>query len=651
MLILDILAIPFEFIKENLTGWVILVILVLILYFVGLRKYYSQKEKFYDQAMTMQNLEEIEDTEDTIKLSETRDHDDNDDNDDDNESISQSETKKQISKLNARDARKESKKALGVLKDSNRVDNNFNQNDSSISKKKSSRVTTANKDVKKDVTLDTKLTKAVEGFEDQNISDPLKSSRIPRLSSINIPTNQELQTATTLFDNLNLSDLQIQAAKNNYNDVISSIIMGLTKLNDMYSKNRYLNLKKQFDSILADGIDKIMNNLTLTIKSPRLLTRTAIRTEIMRTLNIVLEGLISKTNTELSNKLNKLAMQNSTTIDYNTQLSDVTEYRNKLEKYIAIDKLINNLGHNISVTDKEISNILDKSFILPLYERNFDRLSQLVKSDFNGDEGNLSMKYGKAYTDFLEQQKKEELNINPLELASRIESGVVSMLSNVGNSKNKSTKANEIKRAANITSDYGGTWYESEGELREQLTRDYGYVGDNLSKTVNNPIPQSQLRIIKDTVLDKDNIYSDPGNRGSYLINKKAQTDILEGFENNNDNKATKNIKPSITSPSLIKTFDDSNKKPAKNNSESGNEDITSKLLSGDFIQYMLDTINGYMTNGYDKYKQQINSYMGGMGGSDGANGSGFKLEENMIPAGFLLFILSLLIYFVDVTS
>lgn len=635
MLIVDLLSVPIEFIKENLTGWVLLILVFFLIYFAALRKYYTQREKFYDQTMQMQNLEDIEDAEDAIKQSE-----------DDDTNLA--ESKNQSRKLNSRDARKESKKALGVFKESNSVNHDFNQNNSSkTSSKTSSNKTSSNKtSATKTASRDTntkKGSKVIEGFANEITSSISNSNN----------SGTQYQITTTLFDNLNLSDQQIQTAKNNYNDVISNLIIALGNLNDMYSKNRYLNLKKQFDTILADGLDNIMNNLTLTIKSPRLLTRTAIRTEVMRTLNSVLESLINKTNTDISNQMNQLAMMNSTTIDYNTQLAGVTEYRNKLEKYIAIDKLVNQFGHNVSVTNKEISSILDKSFILPLYERNFDRLSQLVKSDFNGDEANLSMKYGKAYTDFLEQQKKEELNINPLSLASRIESGVVSMLSSIGDSNAKgngynSDKMNEIKTAAGISGEYGGSWYESEGELREQLTRDYGYVDNNISKTRNNPIPQSQAKVVKDTVLDKDNIYSDPGNRGSYMINKKAQNDILEGFADTQSSSST--VNSTTTSPSLIKAFDDS-KKSKNTSSASSNEDITSKLLSGDFIQYMLDRINGYMTTGYDKYKDTINSYMGGMGGMGGNGGPAFKLEDNMIPAGFLLFILSMLIYFVDVTS
>jgi hypothetical protein len=350
-----------------------------------------------------------------------------------------------------------------------------------------------------------------------------------------------------------------------------------------------------------------------------------------------------------------LAMMNSTSIDYNSQLRGINDSRTSLEKYIAIDKLVNEFGHNISVSQREISSILDKSYILPIYERNFDKISQLAKSDFNENEGNLAMKYSKAYADFLEQEKKEELNINPLSLASRIESGIVSMLSSIGDSS-KSTSAG-IKTTADITGEYGDDWYVSDGELREQLTRDYGFTNksqyerNGIRQIANNPIPKQELSggLLDNTQLNRENIFSDPSNRGSYMINRKAQGDILEGFAA--ANSSVKN--PSTTSPSLIKAFDDSNLNK-NNKKQDGGTDTTSKLLSGDFLQYMLDTINGYMTGGYDVYKSKLNNYLGGVtsiDGTDGTNGNGFKIEDNMIPAGFALFILSMLLYFIDISS
>ena len=691
MLILDILHIPIEFIREHLTGWILLIIVVFIIYFICLRKYYIQREKFYDVGAQLKNLEDIESAEDDIDSSIN--------------TTSEEEHKKDM-----RNARKEYKQERKVLKISNRVDVQFNQDDENTTSRHNTRRSKQDKQGKQDkqdkqgkqdkqCKQDKQETKAkvLEGFDsDISITPSIAATSNSNSSGNNSASANMPPIATTLFDNLNLNDTQIQACKANYNQVIAQLISDLGKLSVMYSRNRYLNLKKQFDSILAKGVDNIMNYITLTIKSPRILTRTAIRTEVISTINNTIENLIDKTNKDLTAAMNTLAMMNSTSIDYNSQLRGINDSRASLEKYIAIDKLVNELGHNINVSQRQISSILDKSYILPIYERNFDKISQLAKSDFNDNEGNLAMKYSKAYGDFLEQEKKEELNINPLSLASQIESGIVNMLSHIGdsNSAKSTSKSNEIKTIANITGEYGDDWYVSNGELKEQmtrahnmrptitsqhsqgLTRDYGFTNDysysknGISQVANNPIPKQELSGGLLGGLNKENIFSDPSNRGSYMINSKAQGDILEGFADSNINNTrttpttttspatttrpattrpantkSQTINPSSTSPSLIKAFDDSNLTKKSKKQDSGT-DITSKLFSGDFLQYMLDTINGYMTGGYDVYKNQINNYLGGV-----YSPGGFKLEDNMIPAGFALFILSMLLYFVDVSS
>lgn len=670
MLILDILQIPIEFIRENLTGWILLIIVVFIIYFICLRKYYIQREKFYDIGAQLKNLEDVESAEDNLSSSIN---------------LSSNTNNEETRKKDIRDGRKEYKQERKVLKNSNGIDKQFNQNDS----KTSSRNKNTNTKTKQDK-------KVLEEFDSDILRTP-KISTIPSISiasatSSDISASSMPPIATTLFDNLNLNNTQIQACKANYNQVIAQLITDLGKLSNMASKNPYLNLKKQFDSILAKCVDNIMNYITITIKSPRILTRTAIRTEVISTLNNTLENLIDKTNQEIAtaiNKINKLAMVNSTSIDYNDLaasikklaimnstsidykllLRQINDSRASLEKYITIAKLINQLGHNINVSQREISSILDKSYILPIYERNFDKISQLAKSDFNDNEGNLAMKYSKAYGDFLEQEKKEELNINPLSLASQIESGIVNMLSSIGDSSksNSVSKSNEIKSSANITGEYGDNWYISNGELKEQMTRDYGFTNNSsysengIRQVANNPIPKQELSGgllsnepgLGNVQLNRENIFSDPSNRGSYMINRTAQGELLEGFVDPNINNPTttsptntssQSINPSATSPSLIKAFDDSNLNKKNKNQDNGT-DITSKLLSGDFLQYMLDTINGYMSGGYDIYKDKLNNYLGG------ATGDGFKLEDNMIPAGFALFILSMLLYFVDVSS
>lgn len=629
MLILDILQIPLEFIKENLTGWVILILVIFIIYFICLRKYYIQREKFYDAGVILENIEEVESAENELSSVMNNNTTANKNN---NNKLNLN------SILDMRNSIKEYKKERKVFKNSNKVDKQFNQNNSTDSR---------NEKKKNKPTFQ-------EGFEN-----------VPSTSTISTIGKSDISSSlppitTTLFDNLDLTDTQILACKANYNQVIAQLIIDLGKLSDMSSKNRYLNLKKQFDSILATSVDKIINHLIQTIKSPRILTRTAIRTEIINTINNTLENLINYTNQELTTAMNALAMMNSTTIDYNTQLSSINNSRASLERYITIDKLVNELGYNVSVSQREISNILDKSYILPIYERNFDKISEIAKSDFNGNESNLVMKYSKAYADFLEQQKKEELNINPLSLASQIESGIVNMLSHIlGSSKSEnidSKSKNGIKEISNITGEYGNNWNIINGELREQLTRDYGFTNNkahDIQHISNNPIPKQEITrdLQNNTQLNRENIFSDPSNRGSYMINNKTQSDILEGFEDSSTTATKPTItqsSTSTTSPSLIKAFDDYNKSNNKKENNKTGTDITSKLLSGDFLQYMLDTINGYMSNGYSMYQDKINNYLGGV---TNINSNDFKLEDNMIPAGFALFILSMLLYFIDVSS
>ena len=55
-----ILGKPIEFIKENLTGWIILILAVLIIYFIFLRNYYNRQEQFYDKYQQEELEEELE---------------------------------------------------------------------------------------------------------------------------------------------------------------------------------------------------------------------------------------------------------------------------------------------------------------------------------------------------------------------------------------------------------------------------------------------------------------------------------------------------------------------------------------------------------------------------------------------------------------
>ena len=91
---------------------------------------------------------------------------------------------------------------------------------------------------------------------------------------------------------------------------------------------------------------------------------------------------------------------------------------------------------------------------------------------------------------------------------------------------------------------------------------------------------------------------------------------------------------------------------PINNKTKKNSEDTTlvSKLFSGDFLQYIMEMVNDKLGMFYNAYYKQFNSY-DNENKDDNNNETKFNIDDNLIPAGFLLFIISMLIYFIDLTS
>ena len=554
---LNLIEIPIHFIRENLNGWVILVLVAIIIYFVMLRTYYIKREQFYDNIQIEKNAKETG--------GETGEESSNDN----------------------------SKK-----RNSNEILEGFES------------------------PTNTNYAMVGTNSNSDNSSNSSNSN-----NSINTPDDNSFPTIfTTLFDNIKLNPEQIISCKTNYINVIKKYIIELLKLVKLKKTNEYLNTKKQFDMIIAKGIDDIMNNLANNIKSQIILTRSSIKLDVNNALSKTLEALIDKINSNLSKQMNSLAMMNSTTINYKTMLLGINNSRTQIENYVEIEKLITNNGSNLTNYNNEINNTLAKSFILPIYERNFDRINQLINSDFNNNENNLATKYGQAYTDFLNEKKKDELDVNPLRLASKIESSVVNLLSNLSSSKKKSGGGGGSGN--NKNSGNSGNKYSNNNS------------NDIIEQYNHNPIPEQNVKLSENSNLNNGaNIYNDRGNLGTYLIDKKTQKQVLEsfksieGFDSNSSN---------TTDPTSTKY---EYKKKNKNN----NKDLVSNLLSGDFIQYIMDTISEKLSSFYKMYDTKYGN--GNGNGKTDENESKFNIEENMIPMGFLFFILSMLFYFIDTTS
>ena len=589
-----IVSIPFNFLANYTTGWTLIGFIILIIYFVALRKYYLNKEEFYNS-----NITDIND-------------------------ITENRTKKN----------KSNKK-----NDKNNSKQNKNQ--------------------------DT-IIESFESFESFESNIPNKTTpgqSIPSNPKYPASINQHLPNIiinTTLFDNLQLLPEQVIKCKTFYRSIIINYIVEFTKLLKLIKNNKFLNVEKQFNNILTKGIDSIISFLSNTIKSMTILTRNSIKTDLLNILSNTIDSFINKENINLTNEINDLARLNSTTIDYMTMTSKIDESRNKIEEYIEIDKLISTYGQTNTYSQSKVNKVLDKSFILPIYEKNFDRINQLVHSDFNDNYTKLADKYGAAYTDYLNKKKKEELNINPLEMLSKIESGVVNFLTDItssgGNNKKEKT-------------------YNHSNDVVEQYTAEYGHFNNTINQVRSNPLPKQNSNLVKDTILNENNIYKDSGNLGNYLINDNTHKDILEGFDVNTTTPNTTNpnttvpdttvpestkpntTKPNTTKPNTTKPNTTIPKvlytKPkistTKKNIKNENTNMVSKLFSGEFLNYIMEMTNDKLSMFYKAYYKQFNTY--DTENNYDSNENKFNVDDNLIPAGFLLFLVSMFIYFIDLTS
>jgi hypothetical protein len=666
----NILYYPKYIVSEYLNRWwVIILLIILVIYFVYLRKYYTHRESFNDVTYTKSNSkdktknETIDNEEKSI--SDDDKSSDNDENEETGADSSDSENDSDDSKYKKIN---KSKKTNTSRKDNNKIqkDNNKIQKDNNKIQKNNNKIQKDNKtsrtDNKTSRTDNTKTTnkkskKITEGFTDQNTSNPdLTQTTSQSQSTQHSP---QLVINTKLFNNLQLSPIQVDSCKSFYTKTITNILTNLKNLIEHQKKNEYLNIEKRYMKIITDSVDSIMNFLVNTIKTQYTLTRTSVKQDIYNILQFNITNQIDELNNKLINYMNTLAKLNSTTIDYNNNLKQINDIRSQIDSLMAVDKLLTKNGKLIGNSVAQINTMLNKSNILPIYEKNIDRFNQLLNSDFNGNEERLADKYSKMYTSYLSEEKKAELDINPLRLASQIESGAINILSNLFSSNESypnTSKYNTVKST--------------------DLVEQYGYTENNIKNPVTNIIPNNIPFPNNSGELNINNIYNDPGNRGNYLIDNKTRNSIIEDFQsggdkddeksrgifdkltegvsklgiNINKSKSKKEKKEKYSNGDNSNIYDDVdndiNDDMKDNMKDDINDDINDDTNESDqnllygFAYYVFDVINDKMGFLWNMYKSKY-----------GNSNEQFKMEENMIPLGFLMFVLSLFIYLIDLTS
>jgi hypothetical protein len=477
----SIFELPIYFIKENLNGWVILILISIIIYFIVLRNYYVKREQFWQDSSFLEKSRAKNDGEENparkssskkkqdLENSESiKNHgDEKDEKEDNDEDNNEDETNYNYENTYHNEGNNDND--VNDVNDYNDDNTSSIKNSNEILEGFESPTTTNYASVSNN-----NATGNATGNANGNANGNTNANKSNKNTFVDVNTDNTnimnstiAQISTTLFDNIKLNSSQLVLCKTNYSQVINKYIIDLKNLNKLKKNNEYLNTKKQFDIIIATGIDNITSYLANTIKSPLVLTRSSIRKDVLNILTYTLESLIDKTNTNLSKYITNLANMNSTTIDYKTMMTNIDAARAQIEEYVEIQKIINSNESNLNKTKTEVNNILNKSNILPIYEKNFDRINQLINSDFNNNETNLANKYGQAYSEYLNEKKKDELDINPLRLASKIESGIVNMISNLSsNTKNKYKK----------------------NDIIEQI----------------NPIPEQNYKLVSDTNLNKN---------------------------------------------------------------------------------------------------------------------------------------------------
>lgn len=214
----------------------------------------------------------------------------------------------------------------------------------------------------------------------------------------------------------------------------------------------------------------------------------------------------------------------------------------------------------------------------PCYENKLDEIYQTVHNNLDGQESNLQEEYNKAYQEFLEKEKKDKYNINPLKSLADFEDRIYNLIDGDG-----------------LYKDYNKDSFENK--------KDFSYY----QKTIGNYIPNN--------------------------TNSKTNTNI-------NTNTRTN----SYTNTRTIEGFTTTTKKSettSKDSDTSSSEQYNmTNLLSGDMIsnvmQYGLNTVNSTF-NTYANSSNNISEFV--------------TNENNMMPIGILMIILSLMLYFADITS
>lgn len=368
-------------------------------------------------------------------------------------------------------------------------------------------------------------------------------------------------------------------------------------------------------------------------------------------------------------------------------LKNIENNQKKLETSILNYNLVFNKDI-IRNYDDYLNNKILNSKLQPPNEYQIDKQNIRLNTEFQGDEEDMTKKYGQFYTQVLQTQQDDELKLNIPDLAMQVEQGFLNIGEGINNllfeSKSNQVRAKaEFKNTNDKTNNYSrfnllnnsdtiGSHLKST-DISESYNNSNTYANtynnihndpytninnDTESFNINNIEGFSDKSIVIDNFNSSKNgitftftykgskeydkaliVYSIINNDKKIIISKKKHISLVPDYT------STLQLNPQndLDSGNYKMTFNIlSNEKKISSTSYDFviDKDLSEKIFSGEIVtntlEYGLDS-SKKMLNKYNKNFDKVNELI--------------SSNDNMIPFGMVLIIISMLLYFIDITS
>lgn len=598
------------FIREHLNGYVILVIIFLFIYFAYLRRKY-QKESFQTYVEDQNNIS-LSKYRDYNKLGEKVDKMTRKD------FINKYSPKKKLEEKNKKSAIKV-KLLTSQEKDMQKkhkyvIKENTSYNKEELKNNVKKNVKNIKFDAKRFKNDSSEVNGIVERFQNNN------SNNLNTSNKLNNSNNSKTLNLEFIDSPINLSSEKMKKIDNykKINNYINTQIepkleksfdnINITKLSIVEFSKQYdevinthskLIMDYMYDEIIT--IKKDLEELITIENKKRIFYNSIIKNQINKYLKSRVKDYINNKidylNSNLTSNINEF---NKEYDNRESKLKNISTLKDKLNLSLNQYQYTNGKKMNDDSIQDTLKK-LQKMNIQPKYESQYDINNSLIKQQFDNDESVLTKRYGQVYQDYIDKEKQERMLVDPGELLSNLEENAISLTEGI----NTIFSSSQVKQKDTV----------------EPFTE---YSNENIN-LVNS--------------MSKFDKFNNPDEFGTY-INKYSTTTSnpynydslpetsnldVEGFKNLNSNKKSNKSNKNQKS----KALDNENK-----------DTLLDQLMGGDFINgflsYSLDVGNSFMNN----YDHKFNDL-----------GKLLDKKDNMMTFGLGLVILSIVLYFADITS